>query len=191
MSTDKFVQTFEQIRMNFQQIFRKLFGGGKADVLLEDSQDVLEAGIEIVNNEAKNGLEIVGTGDMGIGNTTAASAITSVQLAGIRPELEQTTALGDGKDCVSCMADNGFNQIGDDGGWQEVARYVHLNPARAKLLSSQEPLREYPWSSWPEYLRAPGKRPVWLRVDRVLGKAGRAATATDPAPLSMFETVIG
>ena len=48
MSTEKFVQTFEQIRMNFQQIFRKLFGGGKADVLLEDSQDVLEAGIEII-----------------------------------------------------------------------------------------------------------------------------------------------
>jgi len=48
MSTEKFVQTFEQIRMNFQQIFRKLFGGGKADVLLEDSQDILEAGIEII-----------------------------------------------------------------------------------------------------------------------------------------------
>jgi Cu(I)/Ag(I) efflux system membrane protein CusA/SilA len=27
-------------------------------------------------------------------------------------------------------------------------------------------------------------------VDRVLGKAGRAESATDPAPLSMFETVI-
>ena len=27
-------------------------------------------------------------------------------------------------------------------------------------------------------------------VDRVLGKAGRAETCTDPAPLSMLETVI-
>jgi Cu(I)/Ag(I) efflux system membrane protein CusA/SilA len=27
-------------------------------------------------------------------------------------------------------------------------------------------------------------------VDRVLGKAGRAETSTDPAPLSMIETVI-
>ena len=27
-------------------------------------------------------------------------------------------------------------------------------------------------------------------VDRVLGKAGRAETSTDPAPLSMLETVI-
>ncbi len=48
ISKEKFIQTFEQIRMNFQQIFRKLFGGGKADVMLEDSEDVLEAGIEII-----------------------------------------------------------------------------------------------------------------------------------------------
>lgn len=48
MSREKFIVTFEQIRMNFQQIFRKLFGGGKADVLLEDSEDILEAGIEII-----------------------------------------------------------------------------------------------------------------------------------------------
>lgn len=27
-------------------------------------------------------------------------------------------------------------------------------------------------------------------VDRVLGKAGRAETATDPAPLSMLETIV-
>jgi len=47
-SREKFLQTFEDIRMHFQQIFRKLFGGGKADIILEDSQDVLEAGIEII-----------------------------------------------------------------------------------------------------------------------------------------------
>jgi chromosome segregation protein len=47
-SRDKFAVTFEQIRQNFQQLFRKLFGGGKADVLLETPEDVLESGIEIV-----------------------------------------------------------------------------------------------------------------------------------------------
>ncbi len=47
-SRDKFVETFEQIRVNFQQIFRKLFGGGKADVVLEQADDVLEAGIEVI-----------------------------------------------------------------------------------------------------------------------------------------------
>ncbi len=47
-SREKFVETFEQIRVNFQQIFRKLFGGGKADIVLEESDDVLEAGIEVI-----------------------------------------------------------------------------------------------------------------------------------------------
>ena len=47
-SREKFSQTFEQIRVHFQQIFRKLFGGGRADIVLEDSEDILEAGIEVI-----------------------------------------------------------------------------------------------------------------------------------------------
>jgi chromosome segregation protein len=47
-SREKFQETFEQIRIHFQETFRKLFGGGKADILLEDSEDILEAGIEII-----------------------------------------------------------------------------------------------------------------------------------------------
>jgi chromosome segregation protein len=47
-SREKFRDTFEEIRVHFQQIFRKLFGGGKADILLEDAEDVLEAPIEII-----------------------------------------------------------------------------------------------------------------------------------------------
>ncbi|MHC4622965.1 MAG: chromosome segregation protein SMC [Planctomycetota bacterium] len=47
-SRERFSTTFEEIRIHFQQIFRKLFGGGKADILLEDSEDVLEAPIEII-----------------------------------------------------------------------------------------------------------------------------------------------
>jgi nicotinate-nucleotide--dimethylbenzimidazole phosphoribosyltransferase len=38
----------------------------------------IETGIEIVKDEYNKGLDIVGTGDMGIGNTTASSAICSV-----------------------------------------------------------------------------------------------------------------
>ena len=41
----------------------------------EQAIKAIEAGIEVVNGEAKKGLDIVGTGDMGIGNTTASSAI--------------------------------------------------------------------------------------------------------------------
>ena len=47
-SREKFRETFEEIRIHFQQLFRKLFGGGKADILLEDAEDILEAGIEIM-----------------------------------------------------------------------------------------------------------------------------------------------
>ncbi len=47
-SREKFAQTFEEIRENFQRIFRKLFGGGKADILLEQADDILDAGIEVV-----------------------------------------------------------------------------------------------------------------------------------------------
>ena len=53
-----------------------------------------------------------------------------------------------------------------------VCEYVHLNPARAKLLKAEQGLRAFPWSSWPEYLKKPRKRPEWLRVDRVLGELG-------------------
>ena len=47
-SREKFAVTFEQIRDNFQQLFRKLFGGGKADIIMENPDDILESGIEIV-----------------------------------------------------------------------------------------------------------------------------------------------
>ena len=53
-----------------------------------------------------------------------------------------------------------------------VCDYVHLNPARAKLLKKDQPLRAFAWSSWPAYLAAPSKRPAWLRVDRLLGEHG-------------------
>jgi REP element-mobilizing transposase RayT len=51
-----------------------------------------------------------------------------------------------------------------------VCDYVHLNPVRAKLLRPEQALRAYAWSSWPEYLKTPGRRWEWLRVDRLLGE---------------------
>ena len=51
-----------------------------------------------------------------------------------------------------------------------VCDYVHLNPARAKLLRPGQDLRDYGWSSWPEYLKSPGKRWPWLAVNRLLGE---------------------
>ena len=43
-----FAETFEQIRLNFQEMFFELFGGGKANLLLVDDVDPLESGIEII-----------------------------------------------------------------------------------------------------------------------------------------------
>jgi putative transposase len=57
-----------------------------------------------------------------------------------------------------------------DGYLKTVCDYVHLNPARARLLKATQPLRAYRWSSWPEYLKPPGKRLPWLRVERLLGE---------------------
>ena len=53
-----------------------------------------------------------------------------------------------------------------------VCDYVHLNPVRAKLLSPDRPLRDYGWSSLPEYLQGGGRRWGWLRVDRLFGEMG-------------------
>ena len=47
-SRERFSQTFEEIRGHFQEIFRKLFGGGRADIILEDAEDILESGIEVI-----------------------------------------------------------------------------------------------------------------------------------------------
>jgi chromosome segregation protein len=43
-----FTETFQTIRGHFQELFRKLFGGGMADIVLEDETDVLECGIEVI-----------------------------------------------------------------------------------------------------------------------------------------------
>ena len=47
-SKQLFVETFDTVRENFKTLFRKLFGGGRADILLTDPDDVLESGIDIV-----------------------------------------------------------------------------------------------------------------------------------------------
>jgi chromosome segregation protein len=43
-----FSETFAAIRTYFQELFRKLFGGGMADIVLEDENDILECGIEVI-----------------------------------------------------------------------------------------------------------------------------------------------
>ena len=56
-----------------------------------------------------------------------------------------------------------------------VCDYVHLNPARAKLLTAEDKLSCYVWSSYPAYLRPARQRAVWLRTDRLFGEHGLSA----------------
>ena len=59
-----------------------------------------------------------------------------------------------------------------DGYLRTVCDYVHLNPVRAGLLTAEQRLNDYGWSSYRAYVQAVSKRPVWLRVDRLLGELG-------------------
>jgi len=61
---------------------------------------------------------------------------------------------------------------GGSGYLRTVCDYTHLNPVRAGLLSAENRLLEYPWSSFGYYLREAKHRPKWLRVDRLLGEHG-------------------
>ncbi len=67
----------------------------------EDAIRSIEAGIEVFEGELPNGIDLVGTGDMGIGNTTPSSAITAV-ITG--KAVEEVTGRGTGID------DKGMNQ---------------------------------------------------------------------------------
>jgi nicotinate-nucleotide--dimethylbenzimidazole phosphoribosyltransferase len=66
-----------------EKIINKNIGPGTGDMCkgpaMTRDQAIasIEAGIDIVEKELKQGLDIIGTGEMGIGNTTAASAIVA------------------------------------------------------------------------------------------------------------------
>jgi len=72
-----------ELKPNPQLVSRKI-GHGTRNICLgpamttEQAVKSIEAGIDMVNVESGLGLDIVGTGDMGIGNTTASSAICAV-----------------------------------------------------------------------------------------------------------------
>ena len=48
LSLTRFHETFEAVREHFRETFRRLFGGGRAEILLENPSDLLESGIDIV-----------------------------------------------------------------------------------------------------------------------------------------------
>ena len=58
-SRKMFVETLNIIRESFQLLFRRAFGGGHADIVVEEDADILDAGIDIVATPpGKNSLNI-------------------------------------------------------------------------------------------------------------------------------------
>jgi len=65
---------------------------------------------------------------------------------------------------------------GEDGTYFRTASdYIHLNPARARILGEEECLISYPWSSFPGLVK--GKRPEWVKGEWVLGSIGETDNA--------------
>ncbi|MDE7395547.1 MAG: chromosome segregation protein SMC [Clostridiales bacterium] len=56
---EKFTDQFAQIRTNFVKIFKELFDGGTADLLLLENENPLEAGIEIVAQPPQKKLQSI------------------------------------------------------------------------------------------------------------------------------------
>jgi chromosome segregation protein len=73
-----FLETFEKIRDNFRLMFTEVFGGGKADLVLTDENDVLESGIDIVARPPGKQLQSISLLSGGEQTMTAVSLLFSI-----------------------------------------------------------------------------------------------------------------
>jgi chromosome segregation protein len=73
-----FLETFESIRMNFRAMFTEVFGGGKADLVLVDENDVLESGIDIVARPPGKQLQTISLLSGGEQTMTAVALLFSI-----------------------------------------------------------------------------------------------------------------
>jgi chromosome segregation protein len=73
-----FVETFEKVRDNFRLMFTEVFGGGKADLVLSDENDVLESGIEIVARPPGKQLQSISLLSGGEQTMTAVALLFSI-----------------------------------------------------------------------------------------------------------------
>ncbi len=79
-TTDMFAQTFEVINKNFQSIFKQLFAGGSAKLMLADEEDVLESGIEIIARPPGKPLQSVSLLSGGERALTAVSLLFAIYM---------------------------------------------------------------------------------------------------------------
>jgi chromosome segregation protein len=77
-SRDRFRETFEAIDRVFQTVFPKMFDGGRAHLSLTESEDVLEAGIEIIAQPPGKKLQNVNLLSGGEKSLTAMALLVAV-----------------------------------------------------------------------------------------------------------------
>jgi len=75
---EMFTETFDKVRANFQKMFPDLFGGGRADLVLTEEEDVLEAGVEIVASPPGKKLHRIGLLSGGEQTMTAVALLFSL-----------------------------------------------------------------------------------------------------------------
>jgi chromosome segregation protein len=82
-STEQFLATYNKIKKNFHNMFRRLFGGGRAELRLVDPQNVLESGIEIFAQPPGKKLENIALLSGGEKTMTAVSLLFATYM--VRP----------------------------------------------------------------------------------------------------------
>jgi chromosome segregation protein len=75
---EMFTTTFNRIRDNFRLMFAEVFGGGKADLILTDGDDVLESGIDIVARPPGKQLQTISLLSGGEQTMTAVALLFSI-----------------------------------------------------------------------------------------------------------------
>jgi chromosome segregation protein len=75
-----FAETFAKIRENFSQMFVEMFGGGKADLVLQDENDPLECGIDIVARPPGKQLQSISLLSGGERTMTAVSLLFAIYM---------------------------------------------------------------------------------------------------------------
>lgn len=73
-----FAETFAKIRDNFRVLFTEIFGGGKADLVLVDENDLLESGVEIVAKPPGKQLQSISLLSGGEQTMTAVALLFSI-----------------------------------------------------------------------------------------------------------------
>lgn len=82
-SAELFLQTYEKIKKNFHLMFRRLFGGGRAEIKLTEPEAVLESGIDILAQPPGKNLESIALLSGGERSLTAVALLFATYM--VRP----------------------------------------------------------------------------------------------------------